>query len=86
MSLLDKDDGDSADSTDIIALLVVGILLVVAFFFWEAHVIHHTDRPPLMRLALWTRAKGKLASVYMIGCISWMGFSVSSDSQHQIPC
>ncbi|KAL7425106.1 hypothetical protein Q5752_000794 [Cryptotrichosporon argae] len=58
----------------IIALLIVGVLSIVAFFFWERHVIAQTSRPPLMRLALWTRARGKLAAVYFIGFVSWMGF------------
>lgn len=31
-----------------------------------------------MRLQLWTRANGKLAAVYMIGFVSWMGFVVRS--------
>lgn len=66
------------DWIDIIALLPVGVILVAAFFFWERHVINNTSRPPLMRLALWTRARGKLAAVYMIGFVSWMGFVVSS--------
>ena len=61
---------------DIIALLIVGVILVAAFFFWEHHVIHTTTQPPLMRLALWTRAKGKLAAVYAIGFMSFMGFVV----------
>ncbi|WWC90107.1 uncharacterized protein L201_005040 [Kwoniella dendrophila CBS 6074] len=59
----------------IIALLIIGVLLVVAFFFWERHVINATSRPPLMRLQLWTRAKGRLASVYFIGFVAWMGFT-----------
>ncbi|WVQ98642.1 hypothetical protein IAU59_005773 [Kwoniella sp. CBS 9459] len=58
----------------IIALLIVGVLLIVAFFFWEKHVIDKTTRPPLMRLQLWTRAKGRLAAVYFIGFVAWMGF------------
>ncbi|WWC61212.1 uncharacterized protein I303_103792 [Kwoniella dejecticola CBS 10117] len=58
----------------IISLLIVGVLLVVAFFLWERHLINNTSRPPLMRLQLWTRAKGRLASVYFIGFIAWMGF------------
>lgn len=60
---------------DIIALLVISILMIASFFLWEHHVEKRTTRPPLMRLALWTRAKGKLAATYFIGGISWMGFS-----------
>jgi hypothetical protein len=31
-----------------------------------------------MSPALWTRAHGRLAAVYMIGFVSWMGFVVSN--------
>ncbi|KAK6902850.1 efflux protein [Kwoniella mangroviensis CBS 10435] len=58
----------------IIALLIIGFLLVVSFFLWERYIINETSRPPLMRLKLWTRAKGRLASVYFIGFVAWMGF------------
>lgn len=74
-------------TADIIVLLVVGVILVGAFFLWEHHVINKTTRPPLMRLALWTRAKGRLAAVYMIGFVSWMGFTVSlSRVHHELAC
>lgn len=63
--------------TDVIALLIIGIILVALFFFWERQVTTKTSRPPLMRLELWTRANGKLAAVYMIGFVSWMGFVVN---------
>ncbi|ORY33741.1 efflux protein [Naematelia encephala] len=59
----------------IIALLIVSVFLLVGFFVWERYVVYNTTRPPLMRLQLWTRAKGKLASVYLIGFVSWMGFT-----------
>lgn len=62
--------------TDVLALLIIGFFLVVAFFFWERYIINNTTRPPLMRLQLWTRAKGRLASVYFIGFVAWMGFTV----------
>ena len=66
-----------ADRLDIIFMLILGVLFVAGFFFWESYIINKTTRPPLMRLKLWTRAKGRLAAVYFIGFISWMGFSVS---------
>lgn len=40
-------------------------------------MINGTSRPPLIRLKLFTRAKGRLAAVYAIGFISWMGFNVN---------
>ncbi|OCF39472.1 efflux protein [Kwoniella heveanensis CBS 569] len=58
----------------IIVLLILGPFLIVAFFFWEKHIIDKTTRPPLMRLQLWTRARGRLASVYLVGFLSWLGF------------
>jgi hypothetical protein len=61
---------------DIIALLIISVLLVSSFFFWEYHVTYRTTRQPLMRLALWTRAKGRLAAVYFIGFVAFMGFIV----------
>ncbi len=51
--------------------------MIASFFFWEHHVINGTSRPPLIRLKLFTRAKGRLAAVYAIGFISWMGFNVN---------
>ena len=67
-----------ADSIpDIIALLIFSVLTIAAFFFWEHHVIHRTSRPPLIRLKLFTRSKGRLAAVYFIGFTAWMGFVVS---------
>lgn len=64
-------------TTDILFLLILGVISVGSFFFWEHYVQTKTTRPPLMRLQLWTRAKGRLASVYFIGFVSWMGFVVS---------
>jgi hypothetical protein len=61
---------------DIIFLLIVGFACTASFFFWEHYIQTKTTRPPLMRLQLWTRAKGRLATVYAIGFISWMGFVV----------
>jgi hypothetical protein len=60
---------------DVIALLVISVVSIALFFAWEWYVENKTTRPPLMRLALWTRARGKLAATYMIGGISWMGFT-----------
>ncbi|KAK4688236.1 hypothetical protein P7C73_g1875, partial [Tremellales sp. Uapishka_1] len=58
----------------IILLLILGVGMTIAFFYWESYIVKHTSRPPLMRLQLWTRANGKLASIYFIGFVSWAGF------------
>nr|XP_019013447.1 uncharacterized protein I206_01514 [Kwoniella pini CBS 10737]OCF52228.1 hypothetical protein I206_01514 [Kwoniella pini CBS 10737] len=61
----------------IIALLIVGILFIATFFFWEYYVTTKTNHLPLMRLGLWTRAKGKLAALYFTTFIASMGFIVT---------
>ncbi|WWC90121.1 uncharacterized protein L201_005054 [Kwoniella dendrophila CBS 6074] len=58
----------------ILALLVIGVFLIIAFFFWEHHVATKTPHSPMMRLALWTRAKGRLAVLYLTGFLAMMGF------------
>jgi hypothetical protein len=59
---------------DVPVLFVVGVGLVAGFFFWEYHVIHRTPRAPLLSLALFTRARGRLAAIYFVGFVMWMGF------------
>jgi MFS family permease len=58
----------------IAALFPISVLLLAAFIFWEYHVEHHTNRPPLIRLVLFTRAKGRLAAMYLVGFIAMAGF------------
>lgn len=67
-----------ADLPDIIALLLISIIMIAAFFYWEHRVATRTSKPPLMRLQLWTRARGKLAAVYAIAFFAWCGFTVGS--------
>ncbi|GMK57862.1 hypothetical protein CspeluHIS016_0406960 [Cutaneotrichosporon spelunceum] len=55
-------------------LFCISVVTLVAFIFWEYHVQHHTSRPPLIRLALFTRAKGRLAAMYLVGFIAMAGF------------
>ncbi|TXT15777.1 hypothetical protein VHUM_00280 [Vanrija humicola] len=71
-------DGESAPqgwkTPYIIVLLILSVFFIATFFFWENYVETKTTRPPLMRLGLWTRSRGKLAATYAIGCITWIGF------------
>ncbi|KAK0470411.1 putative efflux transporter [Desarmillaria tabescens] len=62
----------------IIALLVVGIALVVAFFFWQRYLEgkYNTKTapwcsPPLMRVSLWMRAGGRAAATFFITLLTW---------------
>ncbi|KAI0077783.1 MFS general substrate transporter [Panus rudis PR-1116 ss-1] len=70
----------------IIALLVLGVLLVVAFLAWQYYLEKVHDGPddaskqsiwtppPLMKLSIWTRAKGQLAVMLFIGFLEWCSF------------
>ena len=54
-------------------LLVVGVLLLVAFWFWERHLEYNTIRPPLMQTSIWF--KGRFALVQLIGALGWCAFA-----------
>jgi hypothetical protein len=62
-------------SKDIIASLVIGVVLIVAFIFWE-HRLETKEglRPPLMKLTLWTRARGRFAVIQIIAFLEWSAF------------
>ncbi|SCV73125.1 BQ2448_7050 [Microbotryum intermedium] len=54
-------------------VFVVGILTLVAFWFWERHLEFETEKQPLMLTALWFR--GRFACVQLIGALGWCAFS-----------
>ncbi|KAI9457060.1 major facilitator superfamily-domain-containing protein [Boletus coccyginus] len=68
----------------IIACLVIGVILVGTFMVWE----HHLEKsatgpdkpksfwtpPPLMKLSIWARAKGRMSVVLVIAFLNWAGF------------
>lgn len=49
---------------EIIAMLVVSVFLLAIFICWEWYIENRLNRPPLLKLALFTRGKGKLSVVY----------------------
>ncbi|KAJ7266396.1 MFS general substrate transporter [Mycena haematopus] len=60
----------------IIALLIVGVLLIGLFILWE-HRLEKSEgrlRPPLMKLTLWKRAKGRFAVIQVIAFLEWSAF------------
>jgi hypothetical protein len=80
---------------DIIALLIIGVLLVGVFIWWQwylekaqHHRLNRKDEekqegngtwhnrlpPPLMKLSLWTRAKGRFTAVMVIALLTWSSF------------
>ena len=58
--------------------------MVALFLFWENHLERALEDPsrtpslwtppPLMRLSLWTRAKGRMAVILAIAFLNWSGF------------
>ncbi|KAG2359353.1 major facilitator superfamily domain-containing protein [Suillus spraguei] len=68
----------------IITLLIVGIIMVLLFLLWERYleqVMNDSSRapspwtpPPLMKLSLWTRARGRMAIIVVIAFLNWCGF------------
>lgn len=71
-------------TSDIIVLLVLGLLTTVAFLFWQHYLEKRLDNehlpasrrlpPPIMRPSLWTRANGRFAVMQMIAFLNWASF------------
>lgn len=61
----------------IIALLIIGVLLLIAFISWEWYLEQDTSgvrRPPLMKLSMMKRARGRFAAVQFIAFFEWASF------------
>ncbi|CAE6516665.1 unnamed protein product [Rhizoctonia solani] len=56
-------------------VLVISVLLLGCFVYWEHYIETRTTRPPLMRLGLWTRAKGKFAAIQLVVFFDWSCFT-----------
>jgi hypothetical protein len=69
---------------DIIALLILGVIFVVIFVLWQRYLekvqndsnapYHFLSPPPLMKVSLWTRAKGRFAVMMFIAFLTWCAF------------
>ena len=69
---------------DIIALLVLGVVFIILFLFWQRYLERIQDDPdaiyskwtppPLMKLSIWSRAKGRFAVMMAITFLNWSGF------------
>jgi hypothetical protein len=72
--------------TDIIALFVVGVLLVLLFIAWQYYLERRLENPdlprtcwtapPLMKPSMWTRANGRFAVMQTIACVNWAAFTI----------
>ena len=71
-------------ASDIIALLVLGVLSIIAFLFWQHYLEKRLSNehlaamrrhpPPIMRLSLWTRANGRFGVMQLIAFLNWSSF------------
>lgn len=69
---------------DIIVLLVLGVAFVVAFFLWQSYLERVQNNPnisysllsppPLMKVSLWKRSKGRFAIIMFITFLTWCSF------------
>lgn len=74
---------------DIIALIVVGVIFLITFALWEHHLEVCMDMesekdsettasfwtpPPLMRISIWSRSRGKLGVMLVVACVDWCSF------------
>lgn len=70
--------------TDIIALLVIGVLFIVLFTFWQGYLERVQNNPnsprsrwtppPLMKLSLWGRGHGRFGAIMVIALLTWCSF------------
>ena len=71
-------------ASDIIALLVSGVIFVGLFLCWQYYLEKRFDDhnstysvftpPPLMRISIWTRAHGRLGAVMLVAFTTWCCF------------
>lgn len=73
-------------NTDIIALLIIGVMLIALFLLWQHYLekleAHSEGKllqsrwtpPPLMKLSVWSRANGRMAVMMLIGFVEWCSF------------
>ena len=62
----------------IISLLVIRVILIVLFLFWEHYVTVHHNSPPLMSLDIWTRANGRFGAMQAVAFMEWACFTAST--------
>lgn len=65
-------------------MLIIGVLLLVAFFFWQLSLQRAENDPtrskskylppPLLNPSIWTRANGKLAVMMFVVFLNWSCF------------
>lgn len=70
--------------TDIIAFIILGVILIGVFIYWQDYLekvqadpgapYSKLTPPPLMKLSLWRRADGKFAAMMAVTFTTWCSF------------
>ncbi|TDL21101.1 MFS general substrate transporter [Rickenella mellea] len=60
----------------IVVLLILGVVFIGVFIWWQYYLEHSEghQRPPLMKLSMWSRSNGKFAAMQFIAFLEWSGF------------
>lgn len=53
----------SGADVDVPALLATSIVLLVLFVLWSRYLENHTDRPPVMKMSLFSRRHGLVSII-----------------------
>ena len=71
--------------TDIIAFIILGVMLIGAFIYWQDYLekvqadpgapYSKLTPPPLMKPSLWKRADGKFAAMMAVAFTTWCSFT-----------
>lgn len=64
------------DATDIGAVLGLSFVLIGGFLYWQHLIEKHSSRPPIAKLSLFTRQKGKLTAILAVAFLTVTGVSV----------
>lgn len=63
--------------TDIPVVLVISILMIVLYGFWEHFVEKKTSIPPLSRLAIFSRRQWKVTAILIVSFFAYVPIAVS---------
>nr|GAT45298.1 MFS general substrate transporter [Mycena chlorophos] len=60
----------------ILVLLILSVIFLAAFIYWQHYLEKNsqTQRPPLMKLSMWSRANGRFAVMQAIAFLQWASF------------
>ena len=79
---------DGFRTSYVLALLVLGAVLTIAFLLWQAQLerVHENPDaarawwtpPPLMKVTVWTRSNWRMTAILWIAFLEWASFQAST--------